>query len=61
MVFESTELGAMVYTTPRRVGAALGSAAYLPTLDGTVHVARDRSPLTRVQEVPPFSVGHTTL
>ena len=50
----------MVYTTPRRVGVAVGVFAYVPTLSGTSHVSRDRSSLRRFHVVPPFTVLHTT-
>ena len=61
IVFESTGLGAIVYTTPRRVGLALGRSRYFPTLAGTSHVGRDRSSLIRCHDWPPFTVCQTTL
>src|SRR3954452_15786672 len=57
--FTSRDEGESAVMVP--AGAGFTSAAYLPALAGTSHVWRARSPLIRVQLLPPSSVFHTAL
>ena len=43
------------------MSVTFASFAYVPTFGGTGHVARVRSPLISVHELPPFAVFHTVL